>query len=315
MKLLTALKSILFLSVVLLIIALAIDVLDASEPDISRGKEIYAANCRGCHGRNGDGNGLAARYLDPLPRDFTKGKFKFRTTPSGSLPTDENISKIIRDGVRRTSMPGWKHILGKKDISDVVGYLKTFSEKFVLQDPSPEVVIPNEAPDPTKDTIYEGKMIYMLMECWSCHGPNGRADGPNATGLKDDWDIPILLPDFQYDAFKGGEEPQEIYRTFSTGLSGTPMPAYEDDLFGYARENVVGDYTSLTKSYSEKEIKVFEDWAKTMVTEDELYSKDEDEMYDVFRQRKWALVHYVNSLREKKGILHTLFVKDYELIQ
>ncbi|MGH7318661.1 MAG: cbb3-type cytochrome c oxidase subunit II, partial [Candidatus Rokuibacteriota bacterium] len=57
----------------------------------ARGKEVYERRCVGCHGQNGDGNGPVATFLDPRPRDFRLGAFKFRTTPSGSLPTDGDL--------------------------------------------------------------------------------------------------------------------------------------------------------------------------------------------------------------------------------
>ena len=89
---------------------------DSTIPDISKGERIYQSNCSGCHGMSGRGNGPASKVLNPLPRNFTDGKYLFRTTPSGSLPTDENIHKTIRNGVIRTSMPSWEGILNDSDI-------------------------------------------------------------------------------------------------------------------------------------------------------------------------------------------------------
>ncbi len=285
----------------------------ATETDVTHGKQLYQANCSGCHGFRGDGEGLAAKYLSPIPRDFTKGKYKFRTTPSGSLPTDENISKIIRNGVRRTTMPAWENIFSDNDISDVTAYLKTFAEKFSLQTPAPEIDIPSKIPEVTDKLIYEGKMVYRLMECWNCHGPHGEADGPTSDKLLDDWDKKIIAPNFKNEVFKGGDDPVEVYRTFSTGLTGTPMPGYEDDSFGFAREDVEGDYDNLYNVYSEEEVKNYAEWAESIISGDELYNLPEDEMYEIFQRRKWAMVYYVLSLRQKESLIFKLFLKDYEL--
>ncbi len=54
-----------------------------------RGKPIYERFCVSCHGPQGDGHGYSAQWLDPMPRDFTSGIFKCRSTPSGTLPTDD----------------------------------------------------------------------------------------------------------------------------------------------------------------------------------------------------------------------------------
>jgi len=73
-----------------------------TEDAIVRGKAVYNRRCVGCHGKNGDGNGAAATFLDPRPRNFTLGSFKFRTTPSGSLPTDGDLYRTLTRGVRWT---------------------------------------------------------------------------------------------------------------------------------------------------------------------------------------------------------------------
>jgi len=284
-------------------------------PDIVKGKTIYQSNCSGCHGMSGDGNGPAANVLSPLPRDFTKGKYLFRTTPSGSLPTDENIHKTIRNGVTRTSMPAWKNILNDQDVSDVTSYIKTFAEKFTIQTPAPEVKLPAVVPEKTDELVQDGQMLYRLMECFSCHGPEGNADGPTSDELVNDWGNPIVPPDCAHDPFKGGSDPIDVYRTFSTGLTGTPMPGYDDDIFGFAREDIVGDYSNLEAVYSENEVKAFDSWARNTITGDELYSKSEEDMYAYFQMRKWALVYYVLDQRKKESLIFKLFKKDYELTQ
>ena len=73
------------------------------------GKQLYDKYCAQCHGVNGDGKGHATPRVKPLPRDFTSGKYKFRTTPSGALPTDADLTKVIKDGLPYTSMPDWPH--------------------------------------------------------------------------------------------------------------------------------------------------------------------------------------------------------------
>ena len=73
--------------------------------DPAQGKVIYEKKCALCHGEKGDGNGPSASLLDPRPRDFTKGKYKIRTSASGRLPTDADLFRIISEGMPGTSMP------------------------------------------------------------------------------------------------------------------------------------------------------------------------------------------------------------------
>ena len=77
------------------------------------GQEVFVDHCAGCHGARGDGAGRAATFLSPLPRDFTAGVFKFRSTPSGSLPTDGDLFRTITRGVRWTAMPTWHEVPDK----------------------------------------------------------------------------------------------------------------------------------------------------------------------------------------------------------
>ncbi|MBI5049170.1 MAG: hypothetical protein HZB54_09555, partial [Deltaproteobacteria bacterium] len=70
---------------------------------VEKGKLIYFKRCSFCHGLEGDGDGPAADSLDPRPRDFTAGTYKFRTTQSGELPTDEDLFRTISRGLNGTA--------------------------------------------------------------------------------------------------------------------------------------------------------------------------------------------------------------------
>lgn len=198
---------------------------------VQRGKVVYELYCAGCHGIDGAGNGPAARWLDPKPRDFQRAAFKFRTTPSGALPTDEDIHRTITRGVFRSSMPAW-FLMPETDKVAVIQYLKTFSGRW--KDPY-EYDNPIHIPEPpefvgTSESIARGKELYGLMKCANCHGESGRGDGPSSADLKDDEGRRIVPFDFTSGVLKGGPGLKDIYRTFSTGLDGTPMPSYFDSL-------------------------------------------------------------------------------------
>ena len=71
----------------------------------------------------------------------------------------------------------------------------------------------------------------LKLECWKCHGQQGRGDGPSASTLTDSKDRPIVPYDFTTgERFKCGKSNQDLYRIFMTGLDGTPMPSYIDDI-------------------------------------------------------------------------------------
>ena len=57
-------------------------------------KPLYERYCAGCHGDEGDARGENAQWIDPKPRDFTMAVFKCRSTPTGTLPTDEDLQGV-----------------------------------------------------------------------------------------------------------------------------------------------------------------------------------------------------------------------------
>jgi len=200
--------------------------LPQTEAQVERGRGVYGRRCAGCHGVKGDGNGPAATFLDPRPRNFTLGSFKFRTTPSGSLPTDGDLYRTITRGVRWTAMPTW-HELPEKDRLSVIAYVKTFSPRWKEERPEPPIAV-GEPPRPTRDLLARGKTLYAQAKCWECHGEGGRGDGPSADGLRDDSKFPIRPTDFTRGQFKAGGDVRDVYRTMTTGLDGTPMPSFAD---------------------------------------------------------------------------------------
>ncbi len=152
----------------------------------------------------GDGRGESAPYLDPKPRDFTKAVFKCRSTPSGSLPLDSDLYDTISRGVHASGMPSWKPLLRQERV-DLVAYIKTFSSAFQEEKPGTPVEIPPEPPA-TAESIQRGAALFQSMNCWSCHGKDGRGYGPSAATLADDKGYPIKPFDFTSGSrFKCGE--------------------------------------------------------------------------------------------------------------
>ena len=150
------------------------------------GKQLYLKYCSQCHGENGDGEGYAAPHLQPRPRNFTTGKFKIRSTPTGALPTHQDLVNIIRRGMPYTSMPAWP-ALSDQEVSDLAYFVTTFSPDFAQADKVPKAVDLPSAPRATAESVALGKKLYDETGCVKCHGTQGRGDGPSAPTLVDDW--------------------------------------------------------------------------------------------------------------------------------
>lgn len=230
---------------------------DQSSAILAEGKTTYENYCVGCHGPNGDGKGPGAAMLIVKPRDFTKGIYKFRSTPSGTLPTDEDLYKIISRGVYRTSMPAWD-LLPEHQRLAVISYIKSFYPEWEKRGAGTPIYIP-KVPDGfgSEKAVKRGRELYVLLECTACHGETGVGDGQSAKTLAPDlWGNPQKPFDFTKGRLKSGPNVQDIYRTFMTGVGGTAMPSYAEifeqpdgeNIFDGDAWNLVSFIVSLRKS-------------------------------------------------------------------
>jgi DMSO reductase family type II enzyme heme b subunit len=191
------------------------------------GKPVYDRWCAECHGVEGRGDGPAATYMLPRPRDFTQARYQIRTTATGELPTDADIMHVIVNGMPGTAMPGWPK-LSRSEQTQLVEYLKTMS-RFFQSEAAPTPISVGRAPRASDDAVEEGRQLYDQLECWKCHGLAGRGDGTSAPTQEDDNGMPIRPADLSKNwLFNGGGTVQDIYMRLRTGLDGTPMPSSSD---------------------------------------------------------------------------------------
>jgi mono/diheme cytochrome c family protein len=217
----------------------------AAQPDLGTdeeralGEKVYIKWCAQCHGENGDGNGIAKPFVLPAPRDFTSGKYQIRSTPTGFLPTDDDMRRVIREGLPGTAMPGFPD-LSEREVKGLVAYLKTFSDDFA--DPA-AYADPISIPSPPgfdPEAAEAARTVYREIGCAQCHGESGRGDGPTAPTLRDDWGQYVRAADLTRPwTFNGGAERVDIYRSISTGLNGTPMAGFADGLTEEQRWQIV----------------------------------------------------------------------------
>jgi mono/diheme cytochrome c family protein len=190
---------------------------------------LYARWCARCHGDRGDGRGPAAAALafnGRAPRDFTRGLFRFKSTPTGRAPTDDDLRRTILRGIPGTSMPYFADLLRADEVDRLVGVVRSFART----PPPPAVPIdlgPPPPDDPARRT--HGAALYVSLGCPACHGAAGVGDGPAAAALRNDDRTSAVPSDLRRPwAFRGGSEPTDVVLRLATGLAGTPMPSYLD---------------------------------------------------------------------------------------
>jgi cytochrome c oxidase cbb3-type subunit I/II len=204
----------------------------APEELLSLGQEVYERRCVGCHGVKGDGKGPSAKFLNPRPRDFTTGLFKFRSTAGkDSLPTNADLYATLTHGLWGTSMPSWQEISDRERWA-VVHYLKTFSDRWEQEPPGQPIPVPPEPPV-TSASIEQGKALFQA-NCALCHGQRGQSDGPLALPglLIDSWGEAVKPAHLSLAAgvpggVKLGHHGGRLFLTIKTGIGGTPMPAFD----------------------------------------------------------------------------------------
>jgi mono/diheme cytochrome c family protein len=211
------------------------------------GPALYQQRCAACHGGSGHGDGPFAGLLDPRPRDFAGAKFKFRSTETGSLPTDEDLVASITNGLHGSSMPEWKKFLTPQQIVALVAQVKSFSPRFSTE--RPRAITTSAEPEMSPKTVDAGHAVYDKLKCGACHGSDGRGTGAIARELKDDWGRATRATNLAEPwAFRGGNAVRDIFLRFRTGMNGTPMPSF----LGAATEPELWQLAVYVKSMARK---------------------------------------------------------------
>jgi len=224
--------------------------------------EIYQLRCAVCHGETGAGDGPAADFLYPRPRDFTLGLWKYKTSPGDLPPRDADLFDTIKHGLIATSMPGWSRLFTDRQIEGLVQVVKRFDTTAIW---APEDAADDAFDDEgrylkpdilviTDEEPIEGQVPYSAESaalgkevfeenCRKCHGEQGRGNLTSGEFLEDDFGYRIWPRDltkpwtWRATETAGGFEGQSddaqrdatirnIYRRVSIGIRGTPMPSH-----------------------------------------------------------------------------------------
>lgn len=218
-----------------------------------QGKNLYVVHCASCHGNTGDGNGLAAPFLFPKPRNLRAGRFRLVSTDN-SVPTREDLAAVLERGMPGSAMPPWRHLTQEQRdalVDEVIRirregvrdeYVQQLKDDEGLTDEDiaeadvqeeiddyvDELTTPGKSTEvpsfqsPTGEAIAQGKEAYVKFACVSCHGETGRGDGVQE--MFDDEKMPTRPRDFTLGIFKGNHDESSIYRRIAYGMPGTPMP-------------------------------------------------------------------------------------------
>ncbi|REK09377.1 MAG: hypothetical protein DWQ37_18220 [Planctomycetota bacterium] len=153
---------------------------------------LYRRHCAHCHGTTGDGLGPTAMILNPYPRDYRQGKFKFKSTERPAKPTDYDLETVLRQGVQGTAMPSFA-LLPDAQIDALVEYVKYLSMRgqteIGLTDAMADLSEGEELPL-THDTLV-AEILAPVAESWQeapdkiipTDGDNAKPDMPKAESI------------------------------------------------------------------------------------------------------------------------------------
>jgi mono/diheme cytochrome c family protein len=241
-----------FLSLTLVFAVLVFLPSVAGAEGLPDGGALYKAHCVGCHGEKGNGVTTIAQSLTIKPRDFTKGIFKFKSTPQGTLPTDADLSQTISKGLPGSTMPAFV-ALTTVEVRAVIKYIKGFSERWEKEGHGEPLVIP-EVPKyvDTKRSRRRGKQVFFGSGgCQVCHGTKGDGHGAMSESLVDTWGNVVRPADFTKGVFRAGGEPRDLFRTLKTGVEGTAMPSFRYILRDEDTWNIISYLRSLKQEQPE----------------------------------------------------------------
>jgi len=234
-------------------------------PTLSTAAEMYRVQCFHCHGAEGGGDGSTAPFLNPPPRDYRPGKFKWTPLEGKARPRHEDLFRILAEGIFTTAMPNFRRysdaqlhglvdyvrllaVRGETEILMITDYnaddglsFEGLKENYQLvidrwrEAPDMVIAYEGEVPRSTQERIAHGRYLFTTpgeqggANCVSCHGPGGRGDGPSVDlpeNSVDDWGNQIKPRNLTSGTFRFGRRPIDLYRRIYAGINGTPMPEH-----------------------------------------------------------------------------------------
>lgn len=206
----------------------AISLFESYYPSLATSAEFYRQQCFHCHGAEGGGDGSTSAYLNPRPRDYRPGKFKFTALNEKARPRREDLFRILAEGIYTTAMPSFRRF-SDAQLHGLVDYVRLLAvrgetEILLASEYDPDagfslewvqenyalvwefwrgntdklIAYDGEIPKASPERIAHGRELYLgetQANCIKCHGATGRGDGVSAKEINPVSGVPELAKD------------------------------------------------------------------------------------------------------------------------
>jgi mono/diheme cytochrome c family protein len=200
-------------------------------PKFAPGAETYKAICARCHGEKGDGTSTTMNYLDPAPRDLSKGSFLV-------TKSRQRLLDSVHDGVSGTSMPPWGKVLSDAQINGTLDYvLATLVKEKGASYVDHKMPEKNPVAD-TPESRKRGESTF-LARCTGCHGRKADGKGPNSI------DILPRPRNLRNGYFVRALADNRMMDSILYGVRGTAMPSWIE--YGLTKQDA-GDLMNFIRS-------------------------------------------------------------------
>jgi mono/diheme cytochrome c family protein len=250
-------------------VATARQALHLDDATLAKGSELYRIQCLHCHGLTGNGHGPTAPWVNPHPRDYRQGIFKFTSSsqPTGSRkPRRADLLRTLREGVEGTTMPSF-NLLGEDSLEALASYVTHLSmrgqlEYDVMKDLfsgeakdtdvmervnghleaiarywkeaessliRPDPNVPLPSGDKRVESVRNGFRLFRDQSAAGCIGCH-KDYGREATFFYDTWGTIGRPTDLTTGVYRGGRRPIDFFWRINSGVNGSNMPLFSNVL-------------------------------------------------------------------------------------
>jgi mono/diheme cytochrome c family protein len=144
------------------------------DTSLTEGSRLFRRHCLHCHGLSGDGRGPTGAWVNPHPRDYRRGIFKFTSSdqPSGKRkPRREDLVRTITQGIEGTSMPAFGAqsnsqfgILPEQDIDRLASYVTHLSLRGQIEYDTMAEILRQQSKPGEKIDVEDGIAAYTTQD-------------------------------------------------------------------------------------------------------------------------------------------------------